>query len=80
MDFYDKTNELEKLKTLVERQLPSGALDTATKLADMELKMASKEWIILELSKTMDAVEEELAVSLLVVLCCFFHCVHIFYV
>ena len=73
MELFDTTNELEELKASAKRQQPNKSLDTARKLADMELKVARKEQMLWDLRKTTDAMAEELAVSVPAVHYCLFH-------
>ena len=78
MDLFDRTNEIEELKASAKSQRPNKSLDTAKKLDDMELKVTRNEQMVLDLSKSVDAMAEELAVSVPAVHCCLFQCVHVY--
>ena len=73
MDLFDRTNEIDELKALVESQQANIALDTAKTLADMELKVTRNEQMGLDLKKSVDAMAEKLAVSVPAVHYCLFH-------
>ena len=75
MELFDRMNEIDELKALAESQWTNMALDTAKTLDDMELKVTRKEQMVLDLRKSMDAMAEELAVSVLAVIAaCFIVC------